>query len=183
MHLRQIIHQIEHHESRSCQIEFLWQQFLYPKPSELRQFSHLPSELQDKIWQYALPTEKPLEVKVQLDDQSKSLFVLVVGLATMLATCKRSRTVALSVYEPRFQLFASYGELARVVLSHLNYAHVEAKEHFKRYYVYTRKEHPTIDIMPGSSVHSITIWEEGQLGFSKLSTVDTKRCKEAQQVV
>ena len=73
----------------------------------------------------------------------------------MLKVCEQPRRIALSVYEPRLELYTSREKLGRVLCARPNT--ISRPE--GRVYIY-EKGHPPIDIQPDSDVHSVVAWED-----------------------
>ena len=76
-----------------------------PVDAEFHQFSRLPPELREKIWWFALPAQRPLEISIRINDERKDSCVWAVGPFAMLKVCEQSRLIALSLYEPRLELY------------------------------------------------------------------------------
>jgi hypothetical protein len=76
----------------------------------------------------------------------------------MLETCKLSREIALSVFEPRIQLYTSED---KVLCTTPN----TGLESAKRIHIYTKTRHSDIEIRVGSEVCSVINWIHSTLGF------------------
>jgi hypothetical protein len=46
-----------------------------PVKAEFHQFSRLPPELREKIWWYALPAQRPLELDIRINDERKDIYI------------------------------------------------------------------------------------------------------------
>lgn len=79
----------------------------------------------------------------------------------MLKVCRQSRRIALSVYEPRLELYTSRENLGQVL-----YAGPDTISRLEGHvFIYIRREHPPINIQPNSEVHSVVAWEDIPLSF------------------
>jgi len=138
-----------------------------PVEAEFHQFSMLPPELRETIWWFALPAQRPLEINIRIDDERKDICVWAVGPFAMLKVCQQSRRIALSVYEPRLELYTSRENPGRVLCARPNT--ISRPE--GHVFIYMRKGHPPVDIQPDSEVHSVIAWEDIPLGFMKMQVV------------
>jgi len=46
-----------------------------PVDAEFHQFSRLPPELREKIWWFALPAQRPLEINIRINDERNRIGV------------------------------------------------------------------------------------------------------------
>jgi hypothetical protein len=138
-----------------------------PVEAEFHQFSRLPPELRETIWWVALPAQRPFEINIRINNERKDSCVWAVGPFAILKVCQQSRRIALSVYEPRLELYTSRENPGRVLWC-------SPKHHLKaggtRLYIY-EKGHPPVDIQLDSEVHSVIAWEDILLGFMKMQVV------------
>ena len=132
--------------------------------AEFHQFSRLPPELRETIWWFALPARRPFEIIIRINDQRKDSCVWAVGPFAMLKVCQQSRRIALSVYEPRLELYTSRENPGRVLCARPNT--ISRPE--GHVFIYMRKGHPPVDIQPDSEVHSVVAWEDVPLGFMRM---------------
>ncbi len=132
-----------------------------PVDAKFHQFSRLPLELRETIWWLALPAPRPFEIIIRTNDQRKDSCVWAVGPFAMLKVCQQSRRIALSVYEPRLELYTSRENPGRVLYARPNTI-LRPEGHV---FIYMRKGHPLVDIEPDSEVHSVIAWEDILLGF------------------
>lgn len=116
------------------------------------------------IWWFVLPAQRPLEINIRINDERKDSCVWAVGPFAMLKVCEQSRRIALSVYEPRLELYTSREKPGPVLCARPN----TISRLGGCVYIYVRKEHSPIDIQPDSEVHSVVAWEDTPLGFMKM---------------
>lgn len=137
-----------------------------PVEAEFHQFSRLPPELREKIWQFALPAQRPLEINTRINDEHKDICVWAVGPFAMLQVCQQSRGIALSLFEPRLELYISREKPERVLCARPN----TLSRPEGHVFIYMRKGHKVtpIDIQPDSEVHSVVAWEDIPLGFMRM---------------
>jgi hypothetical protein len=138
-----------------------------PVEAKFHQFSRLPPELREKIWWFALPAQRPLEINIRINNERKDSCVWAIGPFAMLKVCQQSRRIALSVYEPRLELYTSREKPERVLYARPNT--ISRPE--GHVFIYMRKGHAPVDIQPDSKVHSVIAWEDIPLGFMKMQVV------------
>jgi 2EXR family len=138
-----------------------------PVAAEFHPFPRLPAELRRLIWWFALPAQRPLEINIRINNERKDNCVWAVGPFPMLKVCQQSRQIALSVYEPRLELYTSREKPERVLCACPNT--ISRPE--GHVFIYMRKGHAPIDIQPDSEVHSVVAWEDIPLGFRKMQVV------------
>lgn len=80
----------------------------------------------------------------------------------MLEICKLSREVALSVFEPRINLFCTSRDKPTPVLCAIPKNSLESA---KRIHIYTKKQHRDIEFRAGSEICSVINWMHCSEGF------------------
>jgi hypothetical protein len=135
-----------------------------PVEAEFHQFSRLPLELREKIWWFALPAQRPLEINIRINDKRKDISVWAVGPFAMLQVCEQSRRIALSLFKPRLELYTSREKPEQVLCARPN----TLSRPEGHVFIYMRKGHTPIDIQPDSEVHSVVAWEDIPLGFMRM---------------
>ena len=63
----------------------------------------LPQEIQDIIWQLSIPTPRPIQITIRVNNLLQDRWVWGTGPFTMLKVCKQSRQMALAVYRSRLE--------------------------------------------------------------------------------
>jgi len=129
--------------------------------SEFPQFSMLPPELRSKIWQFALPAQRPFQINLKVRNAVQRYFFWAIDPPAMLEVCRESREVVLSVYRHAFQLCAPRDEPGRVRCTTPEVI-VSPMDHIS---MYTRKGPPSIGFQPDLEVHSVVAWMIIPLGF------------------
>lgn len=123
MTLPQIINRLNsvhaHPQPEFCQSLSKLNQY-QPIEAEFHQFSRLPPELRAKIWWFALPAHRPLEISIRVNDERKGSCVWAVGPFAMLQICKKSRSIALSLFEPQLELYTPREKPERVLCARPN---------------------------------------------------------------
>ena len=133
-----------------------------PVEAKFHQFSRLPPELRKKVWWFALPAQRPLEINIRINDERKDICVWAVGPFAMLQVCEESRQIALSLFEPRLELYTSREKPERILSACPNT--LSRPEGYV--FLYMRKGHTPIDIQPDTEVHSVVAWDP--LGFIRM---------------
>jgi hypothetical protein len=81
----------------------------------------------------------------------------------ILKVCQQSRSIVLSVYEPRLELYIPREKPEQVLYTHPN----TISKPERHVFIYMRKR-GHINIQPDSEVHSVITWEDIPLGFMRI---------------
>lgn len=71
--------------------------------TKYRRTPRLPQEIQDIIWQLAIPAPRPIQITIRVNNLLQDRWVWGAGPFTMLKVCRQSRLMAHAVYRSRLE--------------------------------------------------------------------------------
>jgi hypothetical protein len=131
-------------------------------PREFPRFNDLPREIQDQIWQFAMPPSAfyPFYIKIRSNKDPRPWRIWGIGPFAMLKVCRQSRHIARSIYKPRLEFCITRDNPRRVLCTLPN----TIPDPMKRVCMYSKEWTPSTAFPVISELLAMS-WMDFELGI------------------